>query len=300
VQGLGLIETSYQSSLAYAAERLQMRSLSGPKRPDKPADPITVHPDVRRMLMTQRVFAEAGRVLCYHAAMLVDMAHREPDAAQRQANEELLGFLVPISKALMTEMAVECTYHGVQVLGGHGYIKEWGLEQLARDARITTIYEGTTQIQALDLLGRKIMQTQGAGLKHFLAQIQSFIDAHATHPVAGKFAQALIPHLQTWGKVTQEIVMAAQKNPEELGAAAVDYLFYAGYVTCAYYLALEVEAAHRANTAVALTADFKAAKIASTEFYFARILPRTLTHLANMRAGADSLMTAPEQMFKVA
>jgi len=154
VQGLGLIEISYQSSAAYASERLQMRSLSGPKRPDKPADPITVHPDVRRMLMTQKVLAEGGRVLCYYAGLLVDLSNRHPDADARKKADELLSFLVPITKALMTEAAVECTYHGMQILGGHGYIKEWGLEQFARDARITTIYEGTTQIQALDLLGR--------------------------------------------------------------------------------------------------------------------------------------------------
>jgi alkylation response protein AidB-like acyl-CoA dehydrogenase len=297
VQGLGLIETSFQSSLAYAAERLQMRSLSGPKRPDKPADPITVHPDVRRMLLTQKVLAEGGRVLCFHAGLLVDQAHRHPDPAKRQRSEDLLGFLVPICKALLTEAAVECTYHGVQVLGGHGYIKEWGLEQLARDARITTIYEGTTQIQALDLLGRKIMATQGAGLRHFLAHIEQFVQAHHAHPIAGKFVKVLAEHAQQWSKLTQDIVAMAQTNPEEMGAAAVDYLFYAGYITLAYYLALEVEAAHRSTTAVALSAEFKSAKIASAEFYFARILPRTLTHAANIRAGSASLMSAPEHMF---
>ena len=300
VQGLGLIETSYQTSLAYAADRLQMRSLSGAKRPDKPADPITVHPDVRRMLMTQKVIAESGRVLCYHAGLLVDLTHRHPDAANRQAAEELLGFLVPICKALLTEAAVECTYHGVQILGGHGYIKEWGLEQLARDARITTIYEGTTQIQALDLLGRKIMATQGVGLRRFLAEIESFVGAHSHHPIAGKYAKILAEHAQAWSILTQEIIVATQKNPEEMGSAAVDYLFYAGYITLAYYLALEVEAAHRAVTVVPLSAEFKAAKLASAEFYFARILPRTLMHAAAIRSGAGSLMNIPEHVFLAA
>ena len=300
VQGLGLIETSYQTSLAYAADRLQMRSLSGPKRPDKPADPITVHPDVRRMLMTQKVIAESGRVLCYHAGLLVDLSHRHPDAANRQAAEELLGFLVPICKALLTEAAVECTYHGMQVLGGHGYIKEWGVEQLARDARITTIYEGTTQIQALDLLGRKIMAMQGAGLRRFFGEIDAFVGAHGDHPVAGKYAKILAEHAQAWGVLTQEIIAATQKNPEEMGSAAVDYLFYAGYITLAYYLALEVEAAHRSVTVVALSAEFKAAKLASAEFYFARILPRTLMHAAAIRSGAGSLMDIPEHVFLAA
>ena len=300
VQGLGLIETSYQTSLAYAADRLQMRSLSGAKRPDKPADPITVHPDVRRMLMTQKVIAEAGRVLCYQAGLLVDLSHRHPEAGNRQAAEELLGFLVPICKALLTEAAVECTYHGVQVLGGHGYIKDWGLEQLARDARITTIYEGTTQIQALDLLGRKIMATQGVGLRRFLSEVEAFVSAHLDHPVAGKYAKIVAEHAKNWSELTAEIIAATQRNPEEMGSAAVDYLFYAGYITLAYYLALEVEAAHRSVTVVALSPEFKAAKLASAEFYFARILPRTLMHAAAIRSGAGSLMDIPEHVFLAA
>ncbi len=298
VQGLGLIEVSYQSSAAYARERLQMRSLSGPKRPDKPADPITVHPDVRRMLMTQKVLAEGGRVLCYYAGLLVDLSTRHPDADARKKADELLSFLVPISKALLTEAAVECTYHGMQVLGGHGYIKEWGLEQLARDARITTIYEGTTQIQALDLLGRKIMQLQGVGMRHFLAEIAAFTSAHSAHPVAGPYAQKLAKISGEWQILTTEIISATQKDPEEMGAAAVDYLFYAGYITLAYFLTRELEAMGRATTAI--TEEFKVAKLASVKFYFDRILPRTLMHAAQIRNGAASLMDIPQAVFEAA
>jgi alkylation response protein AidB-like acyl-CoA dehydrogenase len=298
VQGLGLIEISYQNSLAYARERLQMRSLSGPKRPDKPADPITYHPDVRRMLMTQKVIAEGGRVLCYYAGLLVDLANKHPEPSARQKSDELLGFLVPICKALLTEAAVECTYHGMQVLGGHGYIKEWGLEQLARDARITTIYEGTTQIQALDLLGRKIMQLQGAGMRHFLAEIGAFVAAHSAHPVAGSYAQTVGKLAQEWSALTQDIIAATQKNADEMGAASVDFLFYSGYITLAYFFARELEAMGRATTS--LTEEFKAAKLASAKFYFDRILPRTLMHAAQIRVGASSLMDIPQAVFEAA
>lgn len=295
VQGLGLIEISFQNALAYASERLQMRALSGPKRPDKPADPITHHPDVRRMLMTQKVMAEGGRVLCYYAGLLVDLANHHPDDAAKKKADELLSFLVPICKALLTEAAVECTYNGMQVLGGHGYIKEWGLEQLARDARITTIYEGTTQIQALDLLGRKIMQLQGAGMRHFLTEIGEFVAANSADPQVGPYAQKIGQLAGEWSALTKEVVAATQTNAEEMGAAAVDYLFYAGYITLGYFLAREL-AALEGNT-VGLSAEFKAAKFASAKFYFDRILPRTLMHAAQIRAGASSLMDIPESVF---
>jgi alkylation response protein AidB-like acyl-CoA dehydrogenase len=298
VQGLGLIEISYQSSAAYASERLQMRSLSGPKRPDKPADPITVHADVRRMLMTQKVIAEGGRVLCYYAGLLVDLSTRHPDAGARKKADELLSFLVPITKALLTEAAVECTYHGMQILGGHGYIKEWGLEQLARDARITTIYEGTTQIQALDLLGRKIMQLQGVGMRHFLSEIGAFVAANGAHPTAGPYVHKLAKLVDEWSTLTAEVIAATQKNPEELGAAAVDYLFYAGYITLAYFFARELEALDRSTTGI--SDEFKVAKLASAKFYFDRILPRTLMHAAQIRAGASSLMDIPQALFDAA
>src|SRR3569623_247783 len=197
-QGLALTERAYQNSLAYARDRLQMRSLSGAKAPDKPADPLIVHPDIRRMLLTQKAFAEGGRVLGYYAAQQVDIIARSPDAAERQKADELLGFITPIVKGLLTEMAQECTYDALQVFGGHGYIAEWGMEQLARDARITTIYEGTTQIQALDLLGRKILQLQGAGLRHFVGEISAFCQAQQANA-------ALIEFIKPLAELTQEL-----------------------------------------------------------------------------------------------
>jgi len=293
-QGLALAERAYQNSLAYARDRLQMRSLAGPKAPDKPADPLIVHPDIRRMLLTQKAFAEGGRVLGYYAAQQVDIIERSADAAERQKADELLGFITPIVKGLLTEMAQECTYDALQVFGGHGYIAEWGMEQLARDARITTIYEGTTQIQALDLLGRKILQLQGAGLRHFVGEISAFCQTHQANTALIEFIKPLAELTQEWIGLTQEIGKKAMGNPEEMGAAAVDYLFYASYITLAYFWALSVAAADASKTH---SADFVLSKRITARFYYSRILPRTRGHLAAMRAGAESLMAMPDALF---
>lgn len=292
VQGLGLIEIAYQNALAYAKDRLQMRSLSGVKRPDKPADPIIVHPDVRRMLMTQKSIAEAGRALCFYSALQVDLVSKHPDAGVRQRADEILSFLTPITKAMLTELAIECTSHGIQILGGHGYIHEWGLEQFLRDARITTIYEGTTQIQALDLLGRKIMGQQAVGLRHFLGEIGAFCQAHADNAAIAPFVASIARHAKEWETLTGEIGRKSAQNADEIGAAAVDYLYYSGYITFAYFLAREAEAVTRASYSG--TAEFRDAKLATVRFYFDRILPRTLSHAAGVRAGAESLTSSVE------
>jgi alkylation response protein AidB-like acyl-CoA dehydrogenase len=292
LQGLGLIERAYQNSLAYARDRLQMRSLSGTKRPDKAADPIIVHPDVRRMLLTQKAFAEGGRALAMYAYLQEDIKQRAEDAAERQAADELVSFLTPIVKGMLTEWAVECTYHGLQCFGGHGYIKEWGMEQFARDARITTIYEGTTQIQAIDLLGRKIMQQQGAGMRRFLAEIAAFNAAQAGNAALAEFCTPLAAHAKDWQALTMEIVQHAGADAEELGAAAVDYLFYSGYVVLAYFWAREVAALNAGHGA-----EFAEAKLATARFYFGRILPRAVSHAAAIRSGAGNLMALPEAVF---
>ena len=292
LQGLALIERAYQGSLAYARDRLQMRSLSGPKRPDKPADPLIVHPDVRRMLLTQKAFVEGGRALAYYGITLVDRVDRETDPDKKKQADELLGFITPIVKGLLTELSVECTYHALQIFGGHGYIREWGMEQFARDARITTIYEGTTQIQALDLLGRKIMGLQGAGLRAFLGEIAAFCDAQGSNAAVAEFVGPLAQHAKEWQQLTMEIGAKAAKDPEELGAAAVDYLFYSGYVALAYFWAREIAALGPQHDA-----DFRDAKLATARFYFERLLPRTTLHAAGVRAGAASLLSLPEPLF---
>ncbi|HEX4480362.1 MAG TPA: acyl-CoA dehydrogenase C-terminal domain-containing protein [Rudaea sp.] len=293
LQGLALIERAYQNSLAYARTRLQMRALSGAKFPDKPADPLIVHPDIRRMLLTQKAFAEGGRVLGYYAAMLVDVVERARDADERKRADESLSFIIPIVKALLTEASVECTNLALQIYGGHGYIHETGVEQFARDARITTIYEGTTQIQALDLLGRKILQTQGVGLRHFLEEISAFCHDNAQNAALVEFVAPLAIATKEWADLTQEIGKRALANADEIGAAAVDYLYFAGYVALAYFWARSVATAD----AIAASDDVKQSKRSTARFYFARILPRTQTHAAIARAGLDSLLGMPDAQF---
>ncbi|MEO8459497.1 MAG: acyl-CoA dehydrogenase C-terminal domain-containing protein [Dokdonella sp.] len=293
VQGLGLTERAYQNSLAYARDRLQMRAASGPKFPDKPADPLIVHPDIRRMLLTQKAFAEGGRLLALYAYTQEDIGQHAADPGERQRGDELVSFLTPIVKGLLTEIGNECTYHAVQIFGGHGYIAETGVEQFARDARITTIYEGTTQIQALDLLGRKIMQLQGAGLKHFLTDIDAFCKQHAGDAALTEFIGPLSQCAKEWGDLTLSIGKRAMANPDEVGSAAFDYLFYSGYIALAYFWARSVAAAD----ASARSTDFKESKRLTARFYYARILPRTQMHFAAINSGVESLMAMPDSMF---
>ncbi len=287
LQGLALTERAYQNSLDYARERLQMRALSGAKFPDKPADPLIVHPDIRRMLLTQKAFAEGGRLLALYAYTQEDIHKRSPDAAERERAEALVSFLTPIVKALLTETAIECTYDALQIFGGHGYIVEHGMEQFARDARITTLYEGTTQIQALDLLGRKVLQLQGAGLRHFLLDISAFCEAHAGAADMAAFIGPLASATKALSDLTMDIAKRAATNPDEMGAAAYDYLFFSGYVALAYFWAKSVVAA-------AARPAIREAKLQTARFYFARILPRIGTHAAAIRAGASTLLDMTE------
>ncbi|RNF86272.1 acyl-CoA dehydrogenase C-terminal domain-containing protein [Montanilutibacter psychrotolerans] len=293
LQGLGLSDRALQNALRYSRDRLQMRALSGTQFPDKPADPIIVHPDVRRMLLTCKSLVEGGRVMGYHAALLVDLAHNAPDAAEREQADALLGFMTPIVKACLTEWGVECTYHALQCFGGHGYIAEHGMEQLARDARITTLYEGTTGIQALDLLGRKVMQLQGAGLRVFLGMIEQFCSENASHPAAAEFIAPLRAKAGEWQQLTMQIGQRAVANADEVGAAAYDYLMYSGYVSLAYWWARSVVASDTS----AYPEAFRAGKREAARFYFARILPRTLAHASAIGGGAATLLALDAEAF---
>jgi len=293
LQGLGLADRAWQNALRYSRERLQMRSLSGVKFPDKPADPIIVHPDVRRMLLTQKALVEGGRALGYHAATLVDIASHGADEAERSRADALLGFITPIMKACLTEWGVECTYHALQCFGGHGYIAEHGMEQLAREARITTLYEGTTGIQALDLVGRKVLQLQGAGLKLMLAMVEEFCAAQEGNAAVSEFIAPLRAKASEWQQLTQAIARRAAANADEVGAAAYDYLFYSGYVALAYWWARSVAAAEASRESEA----FKDAKRETARFYFDRILPRTLVHKAAVDSGAAPLMALDADRF---
>jgi hypothetical protein len=293
IQGLGLIDRAFQNALRYSRDRLQMRALSGAKEPSKPADPIIVHADIRRMLLTSKALAEGGRLLAYHAATLVDIMERTSDEAERKQADDLLSFLTPIVKACLTEWSVECTYNSLQCFGGHGYVAEWGMEQLARDARITTIYEGTTQIQALDLLGRKVMQQQGVGLRQFLGMVQQFCEQNIGNAAVAEFIGPLATLAKEYADTTMAIGKKAAGNAEEIGAASVDYLFYSGYVALAYWWAKSVAVAEAGD----YPADFKTAKRETARFYFQRLLPRTRLHKAGIEAGPASLLALDAALF---
>jgi alkylation response protein AidB-like acyl-CoA dehydrogenase len=296
LQGLSHSEQGFQKSLAYARGRLQMRALSGAKNPSGPADPIIVHPDVRRMLLTQKAFAEGGRMLIYYASKQVDIEHLSPDEERRGEAADLLALLTPIAKAFLTEAGIESANLAMQCFGGHGYIREAGVEQNARDARIATIYEGTTGIQALDLLGRKVLASQGALLRRFTSIIDEFCQAQQDNQVLQEFVEPLSAVNKEWAQVTGRIGAAAMKNPEEVGAAAVDYLMYSGYVTLAYFWALA--AAKAQENLNGPDAAFYQAKIITARFYYQRLLPRTRALVAQMASGADNLLSMPEDDFR--
>lgn len=296
VQGLGVAEASFQGGLSYAKDRLQMRALSGAKFPDKIADPIIVHPDVRRMLLTQKAFAEGGRALAYYTALLADRAQRCEGDEQKTA-DDLLSFLTPICKAGLTEIALESANLGVQIYGGHGYIAEWGMEQLVRDCRITVIYEGTTGIQALDLLGRKVLMTQGELLKKFTKVIHLFCKAQLENAAAKEFIEPLNTLNKEWGDITMRIGMMAMQDREEVGSAATDYLMYSVYVTLAYLWARMALTAQEKLAAGASDKAFYEAKIHTARFYFKRILPRTRSLVETMTAGVGSVASLPADDF---
>jgi alkylation response protein AidB-like acyl-CoA dehydrogenase len=289
LQGVCQAETGLQKALAYANERLQMRSLSGPKAPDEEADPIIVHPDIRRLLLTQRAIVDGGRLLVYFAGQVADeAAHLDGQAGLDAGN--LLDFLTPIVKGVLTELGYESVNHAMQVFGGHGYISENGMEQLVRDTRITMIYEGTTGIQGLDLLGRKILQTQGPGFVLFLARMEALADELVEDDDLADLGQALRTHGNEWRALSGTLAERAMENLDEVGAAAVDFLFYSGYLTLAFCWGRIAKAAVAGLADPDADTAYLQGKLATARFYFARMLPRAAAHRSAIEAGADTLM----------
>ncbi|MDI6527859.1 acyl-CoA dehydrogenase C-terminal domain-containing protein [Pseudomonas otitidis] len=297
LQGLGIAERAFQGALAYARERLQSRALTGPAEPGKAADPIIVHPDVRRMLLTQKTLTEGSRMLAAYCARQLDLEHAAPDADVRRAASRRAALLIPIVKAFLTDMGQEVASLGVQVYGGHGYIREWGMEQLMRDSRITQIYEGTNGIQALDLIRRKLMGDGGAELFALVDELTAQADALLGDTELAEAAGAVLARLHEWRDLTATVLDRAQHDPQEIGACSVDYLQYAAYVLLA---ALWLQAAGRARQALAGgtgEADFYQAKLHSARFYLRRVLPRASGHREALLGGADCLMALPEAHF---
>jgi alkylation response protein AidB-like acyl-CoA dehydrogenase len=297
LQGLAHSELAFQNSLAYARDRLQMRSLSGPKNPGGPADPIIVHPDVRRMLLTQKAFAEGGRALLYFASTQGDILTQSEDPEARKLADHVLGFLTPIIKAFLTETGFESANLGLQCFGGHGYVSEWGLEQNVRDARIGTLYEGTTGIQALDLLGRKVLGTRGKALSPVTGFILDFCKRSRSCKEIRPYLKTLVRLTRQWKSLTRKIGFAAMRNRDAVGAASVDYIMFSGYILLGVAWAASARAAYRRLEQGTAEEAFYRAKIQTAEFYFAKILPRTTSLLETMSSGPDPLMKMDETQF---
>ena len=293
-QGLGLTEVAYQNAVVYAKDRMQMRSLSGPKNPDKPADTIIHHPDVRKMLLTARAYAEGGRALAIYIAMKLDQEISTDDEDERKECADQVALLTPIVKAFLTDNAWLATSHCMQVFGGHGYIKEWGMEQHVRDARINMIYEGTNTIQSLDLLGRKVLGDNGARLKKFGKLIAEFVEEAGTDEAMQEFINPLAELGDKVTKLTTELGMKAFGNADEVGGAAVDYLRIVGHLIFAYFFA------RMAQVALAKKEGgdpFYTAKLMTARFYFAKLLPETASLIRTARAGVAPLMAMEEGDF---
>jgi len=297
LQGICAAELSYQNALIYAKERLSMRSLTGKKFPEQVADPIIVHPDVRKMLMTQKAVAEGGRAMIYYAAKIVDEIEMAKTDEDKKIADDKLGFITPILKAFLTELGLEAANNGVQIFGGHGYIKEWGMEQIVRDTRIATLYEGTTGIQALDLLGRKILLTRGRSLKIFTKEVlifckdKSMLSSNPHKRQMNKFIWPLSKAVANWQQYSLRLALKAKKDRDIVGSASVDYLMFSGYVVMGYFWAQMAQVAYEKladkNTE---NRDFYRAKIKTAEFYFERMLPKTKSLGKTMMADPKTLM----------
>ena len=288
-QSLGLTEVAYQNALAYAKERIQMRSLSGPKAKDQPADPIIVHPDVRKMLLTAKAYAEGGRALAVYCAVLLDKAHHHPDEKVRKDSDEMVSLLTPIVKAFLTDNGWTATSACLQVFGGHGFIKEWGMEQFVRDARINMIYEGTNTIQSLDLLGRKVLSNNGATLQKFGKLIGKLVAEEGVNEKMAEFINPLAALAEQMTKFTTEVGFKGFQNPDEVGAAAVDYLRVLGHLVFGYFFARMAQVALQ-QIAAGSADPYYTAKLQTARFYFAKLFPETATLMRTARAGSKVLM----------
>lgn len=291
VQGLSQAEVAYQNALTYANDRLQGRSITGTKAPDKPADPIIVHPDIRRMLMTIKAFVEGSRALALWTGIELDVAAKHPDEQRRQEADDLVAFLTPMVKAYMTDFGYQCTTMAQQVYGGHGYIAEWGMEQFVRDARIAMIYEGANGIQALDLVGRKLPTGIGRLARRFFHPVSSYIEEKMMDPAIGKdYVMPLAKAFARFQTATAVVSERGMKNPDEAGAASWDYLNLFALVALGFMWARMAEVAHQKLAEGAADKDFYESKLVTARFFMERMLPDTAAQLAKIQAGSESTM----------
>jgi hypothetical protein len=298
MQGLGIAEVAYQNSLAYAKDRLQMRALDGAKEPEKPADPIIVHPDVRRMLLTSKAFIEGARALSYWVGMQLDISEKHPDETTRKEADDFVALMTPIVKAYQTDMGTEVANLAVQIFGGHGYIWEYGVEQYVRDARIAQIYEGTNGIQALDLVGRKMGQGYGRLLRRFFHPVQTFIEENQSDKSLQEFIFPLAKSFSKLQQITAVIAQKSLKNPNEAGAASTDYLRFFALVSLAFMWTKMAKASmEKLENGTDGKEEFYQSKIETARFFFAKMLPESDAKFKAIMSGSESLMTMNERQF---
>ncbi|WP_294642409.1 acyl-CoA dehydrogenase C-terminal domain-containing protein [uncultured Aureimonas sp.] len=298
VQGLAISEIAYQNAVAYARDRLQGRALAGSKHGEKAADPIIVHPDVRRMLMTIRAVNEAGRALILWTALRGDLSHRAEDAKVREASDDWMGLLTPVIKGVLTDKGFENAVMAQQVYGGHGYVREWGMEQFVRDARIAQIYEGANGIQALDLVGRKLALNGGRAIQAFFKEVGAFCEEHRSTEAMAPFTKSLKKGLNDLQSATMWLMTNAMAKPDNAGAASTDYMHLFGLVALGYMWG---RMAHAAQEKLAAGAgddtSFLENKLVTARFYMDRLMPETAAHLARISSGADSMMALDADAF---
>jgi len=298
VQGLAMSEVAYQNAAVYAKERLAGRALTGAKFPDKAADPIIVHPDVRRMLMSMRAFNEAARALVVWTALKSDIAHRAADAREKAAAEDHLALLTPVIKGVLTDGGFANAVLAQQIYGGHGYIAEHGIEQFVRDARITMLYEGTNGVQALDLVGRKLPKDGGRALQAFFAELTAYAKERGADPAMAPYVKPVSQALGDLQQATMWFLQNALGNPDNAGAGATDYMHLFGLVALGYMWCLIADAAKaRTGSGGDGATDRMAQRLATGRFFMERMLPATATHLARIKAGAASTMALPAEAF---
>ncbi|KZY42807.1 MULTISPECIES: acyl-CoA dehydrogenase C-terminal domain-containing protein [unclassified Oleiphilus] len=293
IQGLGAAERSYQNAVEYALDRIQGRAATGPAQPEKAADPLIVHPDIRRMLMTMRAYNEGGRAFSSYVATFLDTAKYSDDADEKKHASAMVALMTPIAKAYLTDRALDCCIAGQQVFGGHGFIREWGQEQLVRDTRITQIYEGTNGIQSLDLMGRKIVANGGKFYELFASEVASFIQVEADNADLAEFVKPLSAALERLSDVTEYVINSVKDDPNAIGAASVEYLELFGLTAYAYMWAKMVKAA-----APKVGSDeFYASKVKTAKFFYSRLLPKTVSLAELVRSGSEDMMALAADQF---
>jgi acyl-CoA dehydrogenase len=298
MQGHAVAEAAYQNAVAYAKERLQGRSLSGPKAPDKKADPIIVHPDIRRKLMTMKAFNEGGRALVLWTAITADVAHRSGNDMERQIADDHMALLTPVIKGVLTDKGFEHSVMAQQVFGGHGYIEEHGMSQFVRDARIAMIYEGANGVQALDLVGRKLAQNGGRGVQAFFKEVGEFCDENRADEKMAPFTKALKKGLNDLQTATVWLMQNGVQKPDNAGAASTDYMHLFGLVALGYMWARMVKSAYaKLSEGGDGAASFYESKLVTGRYFMERVMPETAAHLARISSGADTMMALPAEAF---